>query len=86
MSVTRLLTFLIKGSRLLLTPFIGARCRFHPTCSDYALQVVALHGPLKGSWLALRRLLRCHPFSSGGYDPAPLAGKRRATMNPRERR
>lgn len=77
----RLLTFLIKGFRLLLTPFTGARCRFHPTCSDYALQAVALHGPLKGAWLALRRLLRCHPFSPGGVDPVPPVVGRRATMN-----
>lgn len=76
----RLLTFLIKGFRLLLTPFTGARCRFHPTCSDYALQAVALHGPLKGAWLALRRLLRCHPFSPGGVDPVPPVAGRRATM------
>ena len=77
----RLLTFLIKGFRLLLTPFTGARCRFYPTCSDYALQAVALHGPLKGAWLALRRLLRCHPFSPGGVDPVPPGGARRAKMN-----
>lgn len=77
----RLLTFLIKGFRLLLTPFTGARCRFHPTCSDYALQAVALHGPLKGAWLALRRLLRCHPFSPGGVDPVPPVVGRRAKMN-----
>jgi len=77
----RLLTFLIKGFRLLLTPFTGARCRFHPTCSGYALQAVALHGPLKGAWLALRRLLRCHPCSPGGVDPVPPGGVRRAKMN-----
>ena len=77
MNVTRwpalFLIAVIKGYRFLLSPFIGPCCRFHPTCSDYALQALSTHGFLKGAWLALLRLLRCHPFSTGGYDPVPPA-------------
>ena len=62
---------MIRGYRWLISPLLGACCRFHPTCSDYALQALSAHGAWKGCWLALRRLLRCHPFSPGGYDPVP---------------
>ncbi len=56
----------------LLSPIfhaLGARCRFHPTCSQYAIDSVKLHGAARGSWLALKRLSRCHPFHPGGFDP-----------------
>lgn len=62
---------LIRAYQLLVSPLLGARCRFHPSCSQYALEAVELHGALRGSWLALRRLSRCHPFHAGGYDPVP---------------
>lgn len=64
---------LIRGYQWTLSPFIGNQCRFHPTCSNYALDAVARHGALRGSWLAVRRLLRCHPFHAGGFDPVPDA-------------
>jgi len=48
-------------------------CRFHPTCSEYAMEAITIHGSLRGGWLALRRLLRCHPFGSSGFDPVPLS-------------
>ncbi|MCZ6459129.1 MAG: membrane protein insertion efficiency factor YidD [Gammaproteobacteria bacterium] len=64
---------LIRGYQLTLSPLIGNQCRFHPTCSNYALLAVAQHGALRGSGLALRRLLRCHPFHAGGFDPVPDA-------------
>ncbi len=54
-----------------LRPFIGAHCRFHPSCSTYALQALEKHGGLKGGWLTVWRLLRCHPFHPGGMDPVP---------------
>ena len=68
---TALLMGMIRLYQLTLSPFIGGQCRFHPTCSNYAMDALASHGPLKGSWLALRRLLKCHPFHPGGFDPPP---------------
>ena len=63
---------LIRAYQLTLSPYVGCRCRFHPSCSHYALAVLELHGPGKGAWLALRRLLKCHPFHPGGIDlPQP---------------
>lgn len=73
----RALGAMIRGYRWLLSPLLGPCCRFHPTCSDYALQALAVHGAWKGCRLALWRLLRCHPFSPGGYDPVPPPAKRR---------
>lgn len=61
----------IYGYRLLLGPWLGGHCRFYPTCSQYALDAYRLHGPLRGSWLTLRRLARCHPFGGRGVDPVP---------------
>jgi putative membrane protein insertion efficiency factor len=70
------LRFLIRGYQLLVSPLLGPRCRFHPSCSHYALEAIETHGPARGSWLALRRLLRCHPLHPGGYDPVPTARSR----------
>ena len=67
----RILRFLIRSYQVALSPFFGPRCRFYPTCSRYAMEAIDKHGALRGSWLALRRLLRCHPFCSGGVDPVP---------------
>jgi putative membrane protein insertion efficiency factor len=61
----------VRAYRLLLSPAIGPRCRYLPTCSDYALEALARHGVLHGGWLALRRILRCHPWGGSGYDPVP---------------
>lgn len=68
-----LLIGLLKVYRAVISPLYGDVCKFHPTCSAYALDAVRIHGSVKGSWLALRRLVRCHPWSLGGYDPVPTA-------------
>jgi putative membrane protein insertion efficiency factor len=62
---------LIKAWRLLISPLYGNVCRYYPSCSAYALRAVSVHGAVKGSWLTVRRLLRCHPWAPGGYDPVP---------------
>jgi putative membrane protein insertion efficiency factor len=67
------LVALIKLYQYLISPLIGPRCRFLPTCSDYALEALARHGLARGGWLAARRLLRCHPWGDSGYDPVPPA-------------
>lgn len=66
-----LLIGLLKLYRTFISPLYGQVCRYHPTCSAYALDAVREYGSLKGSWLAVRRLLRCHPWAAGGYDPVP---------------
>lgn len=72
----RVAAALIRGYRRFVSPLLGPRCRFHPTCSEYALQAVTEHGAMRGGWLALRRIGRCHPFSPGGIDEVPA--RRRA--------
>jgi uncharacterized protein len=67
----RLLMLLLTGYRMFISPLLGPRCRFYPSCSAYALEAVQVHGALRGSWLAARRLSRCHPFHAGGLDPVP---------------
>jgi putative membrane protein insertion efficiency factor len=64
---------LIKGYKLLFSPFFGTQCRFYPTCSSYAHEAIETHGAWRGSWLAARRILRCHPWHAGGVDPVPPA-------------
>jgi putative membrane protein insertion efficiency factor len=69
--LTAALSLPIHAYRRLISPLLPPRCRFHPSCSQYALQALQLHGPVRGSGLALRRILRCHPLNPGGYDPVP---------------
>lgn len=66
----RLLMVPIRGWRV-ISRFLPPRCRFHPSCSAYALEALALHGARRGSWLAMRRVARCHPWHEGGIDPVP---------------
>ena len=65
-----LIAFLVIYRRL-LSPLLGANCRFYPTCSQYALGAIRAHGGLRGGWMAVRRVSRCHPFHEGGLDPVP---------------
>ena len=67
----RLMVLLIRGYQLLISPLLGPRCRFYPSCSAYAIEAIGGHGALRGSYLAARRLLRCHPWNPGGLDPVP---------------
>ncbi len=69
----RLLVGLLRGYQILLSPMLGQRCRFHPTCSNYAIEAIRVHGAARGGLLAARRLCRCHPFHPGGLDPVPPA-------------
>ena len=70
---------LIRGYQYLISPMMGDHCRFYPSCSHYAVEAIDLHGPGRGTWLAFRRLSRCHPWHAGGYDPVP--GKTDETSN-----
>jgi len=70
-AAARMLVALIAGYRRFVSPLLGPRCRFWPSCSAYALEAIQTHGALRGSWLAARRLSRCHPFHAGGLDPVP---------------
>lgn len=69
--LSRLLILPIRLYQLCISPMFPASCRFTPTCSQYAIEAIRKHGPLKGLWLAIRRLLRCHPWGGSGYDPVP---------------
>lgn len=73
---SRMVVGLIVAYQKLVSPLLGANCRFQPTCSTYALAAVERFGVLRGGWLAMRRLARCHPWKSGGYDPVPQGGQR----------
>ena len=61
----------VRAYRLIFSPWVGHNCRFQPTCSVYALEALSRHGGLRGGWLTLRRICRCHPWGASGYDPVP---------------
>ena len=67
----RILRALVRAYQITVSPLLGPRCRFFPTCSHYALEALEMHGAIRGSWLTLKRVGRCHPFCEGGYDPVP---------------
>ena len=69
----RLLALPVRAYRLVLSPWVGLHCRYQPTCSAYALEALERHGALRGGWLTLRRILRCHPLGRSGHDPVPPA-------------
>ncbi|MCH8181386.1 MAG: membrane protein insertion efficiency factor YidD [Proteobacteria bacterium] len=70
-ALNRVLMGVVRAYRFFLSPWLGSACRFTPTCSAYALEALQAHGPAAGSYLAARRLLRCHPGCAGGHDPVP---------------
>jgi putative membrane protein insertion efficiency factor len=74
--LTLLLRGLIRSYQLLISPVLGPSCRYLPSCSDYAAEAIGRHGALAGTWLAVRRLARCHPWGGSGYDPVPEQHRR----------
>jgi putative membrane protein insertion efficiency factor len=70
-AVSFLLLLFIKAYKTLLSPILPPSCRYLPTCSDYCVEAIQKYGPFKGGWLALKRVLRCHPWGGHGYDPVP---------------
>ena len=74
--MARVLKSFVLFYRYFVSPMVGPRCRYLPTCSDYALEALETHGAARGSWLTLRRLARCHPFGGDGFDPVPPARPR----------
>jgi putative membrane protein insertion efficiency factor len=69
--IRRFFVLLIKGYSYLISPFMGNNCRYTPTCSAYTQEAVEIHGVIKGIWMGLKRISRCHPWHEGGYDPVP---------------
>ena len=66
-----LLLLLLRGYQYSMRPLLGANCRFYPSCSDYAKDAIERHGALRGLWLSVRRVAKCHPYHPGGFDPVP---------------
>lgn len=71
--MNRLLVWILRAYQLVLSPMLGQNCRFYPSCSHYAIEAIKTHGAARGSWLAARRVCRCHPWNEGGLDPVPPA-------------
>jgi putative membrane protein insertion efficiency factor len=83
--IDRLLIALLRGYKRWISPLLGQRCRFHPSCSSYSMTAIGHYGALKGSWLTVKRLARCHPLNPGGYDPVPGTGDDSAPPDPQLR-
>lgn len=69
--IARLAVLMVRGYQVTLSPLLPSACRYQPSCSSYMIEAVERHGALRGVWLGARRILRCHPFAHGGYDPVP---------------
>lgn len=72
--MTRILLGLVRVYRYIVSPLLGSCCRFYPSCSVYAVHALEAHGAVRGGWLAVRRVARCHPWHPGGFDPVPPPG------------
>ena len=72
----RLALLVVRGYQLMLRPILSGQCRYLPTCSEYAAEAIATHGVLRGGWMGLTRVMRCHPFGGSGFDPVPLESRR----------
>ena len=83
--IRRMLILLIKGYRLFISPYLGQNCRFEPSCSAYAVEALQRHGVLRGGWMAVRRISRCHPWHEAGYDPVPPVSDSNASKPPSRR-
>jgi putative membrane protein insertion efficiency factor len=73
--LVRVALLLIRGYQLVIRPFLSGQCRYLPTCSEYAAEAIAIHGVWRGSWMGLRRVMRCHPLGGSGLDPVSHASK-----------
>ena len=77
--LSRILSYFLKAMitvyKYVISPLLGPKCRYLPTCSSYAMEAIEIHGPIKGGWLGLKRILRCHPWGGSGYDPVPPENK-----------
>jgi putative membrane protein insertion efficiency factor len=69
--LARIVALPVRAYRLIFSPWVGFHCRYHPTCSQYALEALEKHGAFRGTWLAMRRIARCHPWGRSGHDPVP---------------
>lgn len=79
------LILLIKGYRLFISPYLGQNCRYEPSCSAYAVEALQRYGVLRGGWMAVKRVSRCHPWHEGGYDPVPPVSDSNAPKPPSRR-
>jgi len=71
---------LVRLYRVAISPLLGPRCRFEPSCSEYAIEAIQRYGPLRGGWLAAKRILSCHPWGRTGYDPVPEVNRKTRTL------
>ncbi len=70
-SISYILVAIVRLYQNVISPYLGSNCRHSPTCSQYTIEAIEIHGPLKGSWLGVKRIARCHPWGTSGYDPVP---------------
>ena len=80
--MSRRLILILRGYQRFVSPFLPPACRYHPTCSQYAIEAIRGYGPLRGGWLAIKRLMRCHPWGRGGLDPLPPSSPKRRPTTP----